>query len=100
MSPGRLDEFFELHGPEGSWVALSRQAPGYLDTQLPSDRNESSRFITIDRWESKDAFTTFRETFAREYEHLDRLGDQLTDEEIPLGEFRPSQTGESRPLRL
>lgn len=91
VSPERLDEFLELYGPEGSWAALFRQAPGYLDTQLLRDRNESSRYITIDRWESKHAFTAFRESFAREFENLDRLGGQLTDEETPLGEFRPSR---------
>lgn len=98
VSPARLDEFYGLYGPEGSWAVLFRQAPGYLDTQLLRDRHEPSRFITIDRWESEDAFTDFRETFATEYEHLDRLGEQLTVEETALGEFGPSQTDQTQPF--
>jgi heme-degrading monooxygenase HmoA len=95
VSPERLDEFYELYGPEGSWAALFRRAPGYLDTELLRDRNESSRFITIDRWESEDAFTNFRESFTMEFGHFDRLGEELTVEETALGEFQPSQTGQN-----
>lgn len=99
VSPERLDEFDELYGPEGSWVSLFRQATGYLDTQLLRDRNESSRFITIDRWESGEDYANFRESFATEFEHLDHLGEQLTVEETALGEFRPSQANQSPPFR-
>lgn len=89
VSPERLDEFNELYGPKGSWAALFRRAPGYLDTQLLRDRNESSRFITIDHWESEADFTNFRDSFAVEFERLDHLGEQLTVEETALGGFSP-----------
>jgi len=92
VSPERLDEFQELYGPNGSWFGLFRRAPGYLDTQLFQDRNESGRFITIDRWESEEAFVGFRADFAEEFDRLDRLGEGLTVEESALGEFRLSGT--------
>ena len=84
---GRVDDFYELYGPKGSWVALFRRAPGYLDTQLLLDRNQAGRFLTIDRWESRVAFTSFRDTFAEEFNRLDHLGEQLTSHEVLLGEF-------------
>ena len=87
--PECLDAFQEIYGPEGSWVELFRLAPGYLDTQLLQDRNESDRFITIDRWESEEAFVSFRARFAREFDDLDRTGERLTVGETALGEFRP-----------
>jgi len=85
--PGKVDDFYELYGPKGSWVALFRRAPGYLDTQLLLDRIQAGRFVTIDRWESKVAFTSFRDKFAEEFDRLDRLGEQLTSHEVLLGEF-------------
>lgn len=87
--PECFDEFQEIYGPEGSWVELFRRAPGYLDTQLLQDRNESNRFITIDRWESEEAFVSFRTKLAREFDDLDRMGERLTMDETALGEFRP-----------
>jgi hypothetical protein len=45
--------------------------------------------LTIDRWESEEAFRTFRARFANEFERLDSEGEYLTLEETPLGEFGP-----------
>lgn len=87
VSAERLHEFLEIYGPDGSWVDLFRRAPGYLDTQLLRDRSDSTRFITIDRWESEEAFLEFRASFGQEVDHLDRLGERLTIEETSLGEF-------------
>lgn len=86
----RADEFHRLYGPEGAWVRLFRQAPGYLDTHLYRDRNDGDRYVTIDRWDSEEAFRTFRAIFAAEFQHLDSEGEALTLDETPLGEFRPS----------
>jgi heme-degrading monooxygenase HmoA len=89
VSPGRLNAFLELYGPNGSWADLFRRAPGYLGTQLLQDRIQSDRFITVDRWVSEEAFVSFRRRFAEDFDHLDRLGETLTAEETALGEFRP-----------
>ena len=51
----RADEFHRLYGPEGAWVRLFRQAPGYLDTHLYRDRNDGDRYVTIDRWDVEPA---------------------------------------------
>ena len=87
VSPGREAEFRQLYGPEGRWVRLFRQAPGYLGTDLYRDRGEAGRYLTIDRWESEEAFRAFRARFAEEFERLDSDGEYLTSEETPLGEF-------------
>jgi heme-degrading monooxygenase HmoA len=85
--PEKVDDFLMLYGPNGSWVALFREAPGYLDTQLLRDRTKSYRFVTVDRWESREAFTSFRTTHSEEFDRLDHLGEQLTSQEVLLGEF-------------
>lgn len=86
---------FERHyGPEGTWAALFRQAPGYLGTLLLQDRSDPLRYVTIDRWQSLEAYRAFRARFARQYEELDRQCAGLTAREAPLGEFtswRPHQ---------
>ncbi len=87
VSPQRADEFRRLYGPEGAWVQLFRQAPGYLGTELFRDRDDGDRYLSIDRWESEEAFRHFRSRFAEEFERLDSDGEQLTFEETPLGEF-------------
>ena len=89
VQPPRADEFRRLYGPEGAWVRLFRQAAGYLDTHLYRDRNDGDRYVTIDRWESEEAFRSFRARFAEEFERLDSEGEHLTLEETPLGEFGP-----------
>ena len=90
VSPQRADHFRRLYGPEGAWVRLFRQAPGYVDTHLYRDRNDGDRYVTIDQWESEEAFMGFRVRFAKEFERLDKDGEHLTLEETPLGEFGPA----------
>lgn len=87
--PERLEEFEDLYGPNGSWANLFRRAPGYLDTELLQDLKVTGRYVTIDRWESEEAFVAFRENFTEHFDDLDRLGEGLTFEETPLGAFRP-----------
>lgn len=85
--PEKLNDFIDLYAPDGAWGALFRRGSGYRGTQLLADQAQANRFLTIDRWESKDAFTLFRDEFADEFDHLDRLGEQLTSEEVLIGEF-------------
>jgi heme-degrading monooxygenase HmoA len=87
VRPERQAEFERRYGPDGEWVALFRQAPGYIGTQLLRDRSESLRYVTIDRWESFEAYRTFRSQFSRQYEELDRMCEGLTTHEAPAGEF-------------
>ena len=87
VEPERLEEFQRHYGPGGSWVELFRQAPGYLETLLLEDAGEPRRFITIDRWESAEAYQSFRARFAREYAELDARCQHLTTQETSLGQY-------------
>ena len=82
-----LSEFEKAYGPEGSWVGLFRQHPGYVRTELHRDVQSLGRYMTIDYWESKDACDAFRQRFAAEFEALDEQCERLTDDEIYLGAF-------------
>ena len=83
----RQAEFERHYGPQGTWATLFRQAPGYIETLLLQDRSQQLRYVTIDRWESVDAYRAFRSQYARQYEELDRLCGGLTTHEAALGEF-------------
>jgi heme-degrading monooxygenase HmoA len=92
VRPERRTEFEGRYGPTGSWVALFRRAPGYLETLLLQDRADEVRYITIDRWQSVEAYRAFRARFAEDYEALDRECEGLTTHEAPLGEFNGEQS--------
>ncbi len=87
VHPECQSEFERRYGTEGSWVALFRQAPGYIETLLLRDRSQTLRYVTIDRWDSLEAYRAFRSEFSRQYEELDRLCNGLTKHEASLGEF-------------
>ena len=65
VRPGCEAEFERNYGPDGSWVELFRAAHGYLDTILLRDLGRGRRYLTIDRWESEDAYRSFRTARAR-----------------------------------
>jgi len=87
VEQNRTDEFERNYGPEGSWVQLFRQSPGYIETILLRDSADEQRFVTIDRWESAEAYRAFRATFSRQYAELDERCEQLTIAETAIGCF-------------
>ncbi len=87
VEPARRAEFESHYGPEGDWAGLFRRAPGYLGSELLQDRADPLRYLTVDRWESLEAWRAFRSRFAAEYERLDRQFEGLASREAPLGEY-------------
>lgn len=85
--PDRIDEFEELYGPQGAWSDLFRQSTSYVKTELHRDRSQLNRFITVDYWESYDAWLDWRALFEAQFDELDRRGEQLTAEEREVGRF-------------
>jgi heme-degrading monooxygenase HmoA len=82
------EELFErTYGPDGEWARLFRRDEGYLGTRLLRDVDAAHVYVTMDTWESRAAYTEFREKFATEYEKLDRECEGLTVMEKRLGEY-------------
>lgn len=82
----REAEFLRHYAHGGSWEALFQRAPGYRGTLL-HDRESPRRYLTLDRWESAEAYQAFRRDFAREYAELDRRCEGLTEVQTPLGSY-------------
>lgn len=84
---GIVDEFERIYGSSGSWAALFRESPEYLETELVRDPDHPGRYLTIDRWTSREAFLCFKREHAAEYTALDRDCEHLTIAEKLLGDF-------------
>lgn len=81
--------FERAYGPSGDWVQLFRRGAGYLRTELHRDRAQPQRFVTIDYWESREAWEAFRTRFAEEFETLDAKCLTWTTREAEIGRFEP-----------
>jgi len=87
VRPERLSDFLSAYAPGGDWDLLFRRGEGYLSTELLRDERDATRFVTIDRWDSREARDRFRLRFREEYEALDRRCEAYTLEETPVGDF-------------
>jgi len=79
--------FEETYGPEGAWVQLFRRSPEYIGTQLLRDLSRPGRYLTLDRWTSRNALVRFKHDHKSAYAELDQQCEALTEHEILLGEF-------------
>lgn len=84
--PGFEKEFQAAYGPEGDWVRLFREGNGYIGTKLLKETG-SPLYITIDEWNSREAYESFRSAHALRYRELDQQFEFLTESETHLGSF-------------
>ena len=83
------EELFEkAYGPEGDWVRLFRRDERYRGTRLLRDVARERVYVTIDWWDSHEAYEEFRKKFAAEYAEIDQRCEALTSDEKHLGEFK------------
>lgn len=87
VRPQHRLEFERHYGPDGTWVTLFRQAPGYVGTLLLRDSGTPFRYVTVDRWEGREHYEHFRQQFATQYEQVDRTCEGFTESEVALGEY-------------
>lgn len=91
VRPGQVAAFERTYGPDGEWVRLLRRDPGYRGTELLADVDTPGRFLTIDRWTSREDFWRFREAFRAEYLALDARCETLTTDERLVGDFETKE---------
>jgi hypothetical protein len=73
--------FAEAYGPAGPWVRFFEEAPGYAGTELFRRTVSPPCFLTLDSWESRTQYETFRRERAAEYTALDAACEGLTARE-------------------
>lgn len=80
-------EFEKIYSATGEWAKLFRKSRGYLGTELLSDEREPHRYITIDRWSSRQEYESFLSEWKNEYQLLDGRCDGLTEQQALLGKW-------------
>lgn len=84
---GAEHAFAHMYGPAGAWSKLFATSPGFLGTELLRDLEGARRYVTVDRWQSRESYDAFRRESVAEYDLLDREGGHLTDVEALVGDF-------------
>lgn len=85
VKPQKQAEFKRMYAANGAWADLFRNADGYIVTELIQDETQATRFMTIDRWDSKENFEAFQTRWQTEYKALDAQCEDLTESESLLG---------------
>lgn len=88
VRPESADQFRAAYGTHGVWASLFGRAGGYLGTELLQSTTDPTTYLTVDRWESVEAWAAFLRTWADDYTALDRQCDSLTVAELELGAFQ------------
>jgi heme-degrading monooxygenase HmoA len=84
---GREEEFELFYNGEGLWAMLFRRSPDYFGTKLMRDLNTPGRYVTVDKWDSSQAFPEFKKSVEFEYDAIDRKCEELTENERLVGIF-------------
>ncbi len=87
MKAGHETAFERSYGPHGDWAEFFSHGDGYLRTELLHDAVGGRRYLTIDYWNSKDAYDSFRQERMADYEELDRQCAAMTESETRIGSF-------------
>ncbi|MEQ1832489.1 MAG: antibiotic biosynthesis monooxygenase family protein [Candidatus Eisenbacteria bacterium] len=87
IRPDRVEEFELLYRPDGPWVELFKQSPGFVSTTLMRDTHDPLRYIIADRWNSEASYEAFKQDFAQEYAALDERGARTHRAEHMIGRF-------------
>ena len=82
-----VSAFEQRYGDHGDWYRLFRRDPAYKGTRLLQDSASHDGYLTIDYWDSREAYEHFLQHHAEAYAALDRECEPLTAQEIPLGRF-------------
>lgn len=79
--------FEEIYGAEGAWTKLFGRDVAYRGTRLVKDVARERVYLTLDFWETREAYEKFKKENAAEYERIDRECEGMTVRELRLGEF-------------
>lgn len=87
VRPEHESDFTPVYSERGEWAQLFRKNSGYIGTELFRDQTKKGRYVTIDRWRSKEAYDEFRSNWLEDYEALDQKCGDWTETESALGCF-------------
>jgi heme-degrading monooxygenase HmoA len=87
VKPGCEERFERVYGPGGDRSRLFRSDPHYRATRLLRDPARPNCCTTLDFWDSRAAYESFKELLHAAYLALDKISDEFTRQERHLGSF-------------
>jgi hypothetical protein len=87
IQPEKRTEFEHYYADTGPWANLFRKSLAYRGTTLVKDMERPARYLVTDTWTDLAAFQNFKASYQDDYDELDKLGEQFTEEEHYLGLF-------------
>jgi heme-degrading monooxygenase HmoA len=87
VRPENVDAFEQASGPRGDWARLFARVEGYVGTELLKLDEQSARYLTLDRWRSREHLERAKTLLAADYAQLDRRCEAYTSEETWLGTY-------------
>ena len=87
VNPKQLSAFENAYQSDGIWAQLFRRDPAYRETILVKDTQHAGRYLTIDLWEDRNSYLSFKERFADDYRKIDEECENLTASERLIGVF-------------
>lgn len=86
VKPGYEEKFEKVYGVDGAWAKLFSTDAEYLGTRLVKDVERERVYLTLDFWETQEAYENFKKGNAAEYERIDRECEGMTENERKVGE--------------
>ena len=83
----KAHEFREVYGPNGLWATLFRREIGFFGLELLQSSAHPNVYLTIDNWDSPEAWAAFLRAWGDEYGELDRRCEPLIVSEGEIGSF-------------
>jgi heme-degrading monooxygenase HmoA len=91
--------FLEAYAEGGAWARLFRSAPGFRSTRLFQDVARPDWYLTLDIWDTRQAYERFRTEQGEAYSEVDTRTRLLTLEERELAAFDlPMWAGRRDPM--
>jgi heme-degrading monooxygenase HmoA len=85
VKPGCEKRFENAYGPAGEWARLFRNDSNYRETRLLRDPFGPAIYLTLDFWNSREAYERFMAAHENEYRALDAAAEELTSKERRIG---------------
>jgi len=79
--------FEKVYGSDGAWVRLFARDAAYRGTRLVKDVERERVYLTLDFWNTREAYEKFKRENAAEYERIDKECEGMTVHERKIGEF-------------
>jgi heme-degrading monooxygenase HmoA len=83
----QADEFRRVYGPAGAWAELFAREIGFLGTELLQSTSDPDIFVTMDSWDSTEAWAAFLRAWGDDYTALDHQTQSLVTSENEIGAF-------------